>query len=84
MLSGMLWFDNSQTALTTRIRKAMDYYQKKYGRTPELCLVNPAMLNDQQVDDLTGIIVRPYRPVLPGHLWLGVDEMPTKEIGEQS
>ena len=67
-----------------KIKKAADYYQKKYGRAPEMCLVHPAMLKDQEVDQLTGITVRPYRPVLPGHLWLGIEEKPTRETGEPS
>ena len=44
MHTGMLWFDNSQTALTVKIQKAVDYYHKKYGRSPDLCLVHPSML----------------------------------------
>ena len=44
MHTGMLWFDNSQTALNIKIQKAVDYYHKKYGRTPDLCLVHPSML----------------------------------------
>ena len=73
MHTGMLWFDNSQTALHTKIRKAIDYYYKKYGRTPDLCLVHPSMLNDSKLE-IEKITVRPYRPVLPGHLWIGVED----------
>lgn len=29
---GMLWFDNSKRDLAERVRIAVDYYQKKYGR----------------------------------------------------
>ncbi len=75
MQTGMLWFDNSQTALTVKIQKAVDYYQKKYGRTPDLCLVHPSMMEKNQrqleIDHLT---VRPYRPVLPGHIWIGIED----------
>ena len=78
MHTGMLWFDNSQTALTIKIQKAVDYYHKKYGRTPDLCLVHPSMLDTQErnqrqleIDKLT---VRPYRPVLPGHIWIGIED----------
>ena len=81
MHTGMLWFDNSQTALNTKIRKAIDYYHKKYGRSPDLCLVHPSMLNDSNLggeksalNNTEGITVRPYRPVLPGHLWIGVED----------
>ena len=47
MHTGMLWFDNSQTALTVKIQKAVDYYHKKYGRSPDLCLVHPSMLEQR-------------------------------------
>ena len=73
MHTGMLWFDNSQTALNTKIRKAIDYYHKKYGRSPDLCLVHPSMLKDSNLE-VEKITIRPYRPVLPGHLWIGVED----------
>ena len=73
MHTGMLWFDNSQTALNAKIRKAIDYYHKKYGRSPDLCLVHPSMLKDSSLE-VEKITVRPYRPVLPGHLWIGVED----------
>ena len=79
MHTGLMWFDNDpRTALAVKIQKASDYYKKRYGRTPDLCLVNPGMLGDQLVqvigDRGKQITVRPYRPVLPGHLWIGVEE----------
>jgi len=73
MHTGMLWFDDSQTTLTLKIQKAMEYYHKKYGRVPDLCLVHPNMLKDSKLDD-DKITVRPYRPVLPGHIWIGVED----------
>jgi hypothetical protein len=73
MHTGMLWFDDSSANLNTKIQKAADYYHKKYGRLPDLCLVHPNMLKDVKVD--TGkITIRPYRPVLPGHIWIGVED----------
>ncbi len=75
MHTGMLWFDNSQTALTVKIQKAVDYYQKKYGRNPDLCLVHPSMMekNERQLE-INKMTVRPYRPVLPGHIWIGIED----------
>ncbi len=75
MHTGMLWFDNSQTALTVKIQKAVDYYQKKYGRDPDLCLVHPSMMekNERQLE-INRMTVRPYRPVLPGHIWIGIED----------
>lgn len=74
MQTGMLWFDNSSASLSSKIRKAADYYQKKYGRAPELCLVHPSMITKGQAPEMEGITVRPWRPVLPGHLWIGVED----------
>lgn len=75
MHTGMLWFDNSQSTLTIKIQKAVEYYCKKYGRKPDLCLVNPMMLEGNQVCmDVNGLTVRPYRPVLPGHIWIGIED----------
>ena len=74
----MLWFDNSQTALNIKIQKAVEYYHKKYGRTPDLCLVHPSMLDASQQNqrqlEVNKLTVRPYRPVLPGHIWIGIED----------
>lgn len=76
MHTGMLWFDNDpRTTLSVKIQKAMDYYSKKFGRTPDLCLVHPSMLESgQKKSELGNIVIRPYRPVMPGHLWIGVED----------
>jgi hypothetical protein len=75
MHTGMLWFDNSQAALNTKIQKAVDYYHKKYGRIPDLCLVHPSMLEKNQKQlEINKLTVRPYRPVLPGHIWIGIED----------
>jgi hypothetical protein len=73
MQTGMLWFDNDpKTALAAKIERAAAYYRQKYGRTPNLCLVHPSMLTQERLEGK--ITVRPYQPVLPGHLWLGIDD----------
>lgn len=74
MHTGMLWFDNSTATLQVKLQKAVDYYHKKYGRTPDLVLVHPSMLENQAPVQITGLQVRPYRPVLPGHVWVGVED----------
>ena len=73
MHTGMLWFDDSQITLKKKIQNAMEYYHKKYGRVPDLCLVHPNMLKDTKLEE-EQITVRPYRPVLPGHIWIGVED----------
>jgi len=74
MQAGMMWFDNDkQTSLAVKINKAAEYYRKKYGRTPNLCMVNPSMLNGKE--EVNGkIAVRPYQPIVTGHLWIGIDD----------
>jgi hypothetical protein len=80
MEQGLLWFDDSKRTLTEKVKLAANHFQKKYGRTPDLCLVHPSMFNA----DTEGVVpfygvdihIRPYRPVPPGHLWVGLDEEP--------
>lgn len=76
MHTGMLWFDNDpQTTLSVKIQKAMDYYNKKFGRIPDICLVHPSMLAGEQKQVEVGqLTIRPYQPVMPGHLWIGVED----------
>ena len=81
MTVGMLWLCTKKE-LTDNVQAAADYYQKKYGHAPELCLVNPSMLAGKQPPDIEGITVRSYQPVLPGHLWIGFEDMPTEPKSE--
>ncbi|HEX2697298.1 MAG TPA: hypothetical protein VHM28_06275 [Anaerolineales bacterium] len=79
---GMLWFDNTpSTNLKAKIEKAIAYYRQKYHREPNLCLIHPSMMGEDKrelsklaLDDIKGMTVRPYRPVLPGHLWIGIED----------
>ena len=78
MNTGMLWFDNDpKTTLDVKVQQAADFYRHKYGRVPDLCLVNPAILEKSQAQS-GRINIRPLRAIMPGHLWIGVDEaLPT-------
>ncbi len=70
---GMLWYDNDNKAdLVTKINRAAEYYQVKYGKAPNLCLIHPRTLGDNLWKG-TGIEVRTTRSVLPNHFWLGVN-----------
>lgn len=73
MHTGMLWFDDSQVELNVKIKNAVNYFHKKYGRNPDLCLVHPNMLKDVKLQE-ENITIRPYRPVLPGHIWIGIED----------
>ncbi len=79
MKTGMMWFDNDpKTTLEVKIQQATDYYLKKYGRMPDLCLVNPSGLGkadlESEARQVGKVLIRPLRLILPGHLWIGVDE----------
>ncbi|MBK6792524.1 MAG: hypothetical protein IPG80_08250 [Anaerolineales bacterium] len=76
MHTGLLWFDNDpRTTLSVKIQKAMDYYSKKFGRRPDLCLVHPSMMDAGQIHiELGKLVVRAYRPVMPGHFWIGTED----------
>jgi hypothetical protein len=74
MITGMMWFDNDpKTALIDKVTHAAKYYKSKYGQAPDVCLVNPGMMPESFTQP-ERIQVRPMRTVLPGHLWIGVDE----------
>jgi hypothetical protein len=74
MFIGMLWFDNDPaTALAAKVQRAAEYYRKKYGLAPDICMVNPAMLPEVSLQS-EGVTVRASRVILPGHLWIGVQE----------
>jgi hypothetical protein len=87
MFTGMLWFDNSKTAtLAEKIKKATDYYANKYHRTPDLVLVHPSMMGEGvnkleiKIDKLT---IRSYRPILPGHIWIGMEDLEPVDNGAE-
>ncbi len=74
MDTGMMWFDNDpKTPLPEKIARAADYYRQKYGRMPDLCLVNPTMMTTPEMH-AGRIVVKALRAVLPGHLWIGVED----------
>jgi hypothetical protein len=79
MNSGLLWFDDSKESLEVKVKKAVEYYFNKYHRHPNLCLVHPSSMDGnwpQNIVEMAGstVTVRAYRPVLPGHLWIGIEE----------
>lgn len=84
MKTGMMWFDgDSKKPLGVKIREAAAYYRTKYGRDANYCEVNTnaftdvtAMDDDRIIfaADDDRIIVAARRNILPGHLWIGVEE----------
>lgn len=72
MKTGMLWFDNSKDDLLTKINRAADYYQQKYGQRPTECYVHPVMMSSTIL--ATDINIHTSRQVLPNHLWMGCEK----------
>jgi len=74
MNTGMLWFDNDpKIDLTVKILRASEYYQKKYGQTPNVCFVNPGM-QVEVPSKSCGVEVQANQMILPNHFWLGVKQ----------
>ncbi len=73
---GMLWLDNEKTSnFAVMVANAANYYRKKYGQTPNLCFVHPSMLETPgQANDTVKIAIKPDKSVLPGLLWIGVED----------
>ena len=78
---GMLWYDNSPTALKDRVKQAASYYSDKYGRKPNLCFVHPEMLQADE-GEVNGIVIRKGKQIMPGHFWIGVDEAERLGVAE--
>jgi hypothetical protein len=68
---GMLWLDDDRNrSLDEKVSRAVEYYLEKYGRIPELCLVNSKSLSGEtQVGQVS---VLPLSTILPHHFWLGM------------
>jgi hypothetical protein len=74
MQEGMLWYDDDEgRTLEEKVRRAADYYRNKYGRSPDLCLVNPRALNGRSVE-VSQITLRAASNILMHHLLIGVGE----------
>lgn len=68
---GMLWLDDDRhRSLDEKVNRAVEYYQEKYGRMPELCLVNKTMLAEEIV--VGKVSVQPQPAILPHHFWVGM------------
>lgn len=73
MQEGLLWFDKDPNrTLSDKIKRAVDYYQHKFGHTPNACYLNAADA-DTQSGEISGIQMRTAPNVLRYHLWLGIE-----------
>lgn len=83
---GMLWFDNDQKAsIPSKVERAVQYYQKKYGKNPNLCFVHPKTvmgdkarkkgskkITDQDSLKIGQVLVLKNEKILPDHFWIGI------------
>ena len=83
---GMLWFDNDQKAsIPIKVERAVQYYQKKYGKNPNLCFVHPKTvmgdkarkkgskkITDQDSLKIGQVLVLKNEKILPDHFWIGI------------
>ena len=68
---GMLWFDNSNDQLETKIKRAVAYYQSKYAKVVHTVVVNPM---DAEDCTFPGISIHPSRECLRHHLLVSEEE----------
>ena len=70
---GMLWYDAEPgPALQDRIERAARYYRTKYGKDPELCMVNPSLRGEGLPGQLGSLEIRTHQSVLKHHFWIGL------------
>jgi len=75
MPDGLLWFDDRKdTSFAEKLRPALLFYQKKYGRKPDRCTVHPtAFCGEVMVNELDGLRIEVSRYILPHHFLLEKD-----------
>ena len=66
--------NDPQIDMRTKLNRAIAYYQKKYGQTPDLCYVHPSMLPENPIRT-AGVDVQTDQMILPNHFWIGVKQM---------
>lgn len=73
MDTGMLWFDDSDRPLATKIERAVTYYRDKYEKAPNLCVVHPSMMPDTK-SEIKLVELKEATAVMPHHYWIGIHE----------
>jgi len=74
MQEGLLWLDaDPKRDLAEKVARAADRYQFKFGRRPNLCYVNSAMLGQSPLE-FNGVRLVPANNILKHHFWIGIEE----------
>lgn len=69
---GMLWLDaDVKSSLEEKVLRAVAYYEDKYGRAPDLCLVNTATFSEEE-RTVGQVKVQRAKTILPNHFWVGL------------
>jgi len=90
----MLWFDNDRkSSIPSKVEKAARYYQKKYGKKPDVCYVHPKMVKGEKGKNkgakkptagnplkIGKILVLKNDKVLPDHFWIGIRTLEDKVV----
>jgi len=70
--TALLWFDDSsRVPFVDKVHEAVEAYQDKFGRPPDVCYVNPQDLPNGLTPPL-GVAVEPETSVLRHHFYVGV------------
>lgn len=82
MNTGMLWWFDARPDRTfdEKVIEAALYFRRKFGKAPTLCLVNPVAVDQKGViveaPEQIRVTVKPWRSVMPSHMWIGTDDLP--------
>ena len=69
---GLLWFDDNRKApLATKVERAARRYREKFGRSPDVCYVNPVTLSGAEAMPARVKIVEMVS-IQPNCFWIGV------------
>lgn len=73
MRVGMMWYDGDASRnMDEKVERAAAYYRNKYGRSPNLCLINPEMVGESDLSFSGNVEVRLNSAVLLDHFWVGI------------
>ena len=73
MRVAMMWFENDPKKTTNQIiDEAVKYYEKKYEKKANCCIVNPKTITEEFQHG--EIKVKISKSILPLHYWIGRDQ----------
>ncbi len=71
----LIWYDNDRKRkLAEKVAQAAERYTERFGRSPEVVLLNPAQAGD--IEEVAGIPVRATPLVSPNYLYIGAEDPP--------